>query len=99
MLQSDPRRSIMPLPLDLDAYLRRIGCRGPRPGPDLHALRAIHALHVDAIPFENLSPLLGMEVALDCAALQEKLLAAGRGGWCFEHNTLLQHALTSLGFK
>jgi N-hydroxyarylamine O-acetyltransferase len=83
---------------DLDAYLRRIGYHGPQPGPDLPTLRAIHALHVDAIPFENLSPLLGMDVALDLPALRQKLLADGRGGWCFEHNTLLQHALAELGF-
>jgi N-hydroxyarylamine O-acetyltransferase len=83
---------------ELDAYLRRIGYRGPEPGPDLQTLCAIHALHVDAIPFENLSPLLGMDVALDLPALRQKLLADGRGGWCFEHNTLLQHALAELGF-
>ena len=83
---------------ELDAYLRRIGHRGPQPGPDLPTLRAIHALHVAAIPFENLSPLLGMDVALDLPALRRKLLADGRGGWCFEHNTLLQHALDELGF-
>ena len=89
----------MPQPsLDLDAYLGRIGYRGLKPGADQPTLRAIHALHVAAIPFENLSPLLGMEVALDPAALQDKLLASGRGGWCFEHNLLLQHALRALGF-
>lgn len=83
---------------ELDAYLRRIGYHGPLPGPDLPTLRAIHALHVAAIPFENLSPLLGMDVALDLPALRQKLLADGRGGWCFEHNILLQHALAELGF-
>ena len=83
---------------ELDAYLHRIGYRGPEPGPDLQTLCAIHALHVDAIPFENLSPLLGMDMALDLPALRQKLLADGRGGWCFEHNTLLQHALAELGF-
>jgi N-hydroxyarylamine O-acetyltransferase len=85
---------------DLDAYLRRIGYRGEgRPGPDECSLRAIHALHVAAIPFENLSPLLGDEVSLDLGALQDKLLARGRGGWCFEHNLLLQQALQAIGFS
>lgn len=83
---------------ELDAYLRRIAYHGREPGPDLQTLRAIHELHVAAIPFENLSPLLGMQVALDLPALCQKLLIDGRGGWCFEHNTLLQHALTALGF-
>jgi len=85
---------------DLDAYLRRIGYEADgRPGPDEQGLRVIHALHVAAIPFENLSPLLGEEVALDLGALQDKLLARGRGGWCFEHNLLLQQMLQALGFS
>jgi arylamine N-acetyltransferase len=25
--------------------------------------------------------------------------AIGRGGWCFEHNTLFRHALEALGFS
>lgn len=36
---------------------------------------------------------------LDAAALEAKLVAAGRGGYCFEHNLLLAEALTALGFE
>jgi N-hydroxyarylamine O-acetyltransferase len=84
--------------LDLDAYLARIGYTGPRT-PTLATLEAIHALHPAAIPFENLNPLLGWPVSLDVDALEQKLVAGGRGGWCFEHNTLLRHALEALGFS
>ncbi len=73
--------------LDLDAYLDRIKYGGPRT-PTLETLQRIHALHPAAIPFENLNPLLGWPVALDVETLQAKLVSAGRGGWCFEHNTL-----------
>jgi len=52
--------------IDLDAYFARIGYAGART-PDLATLRAIHALHPAAIPFENLDPLLGRPVPLDQA--------------------------------
>jgi N-hydroxyarylamine O-acetyltransferase len=83
---------------DLSAYLARIGYDGPRT-PTLETLRAIQFLHPQAIPFENLNPLLGMPVRLDIESLQEKLVRSRRGGYCFEHNTLLSHALRALGFR
>jgi N-hydroxyarylamine O-acetyltransferase len=84
--------------IDLDAYLRRIGFAG-RARADLATLRDIHRLHADAIPFENLSALVGEPIALDPAALEAKLVRAGRGGWCFEQNLLLAHALEAIGFE
>jgi N-hydroxyarylamine O-acetyltransferase len=62
-------------------------------------LRAVHALHPAAIPFENLNPLLGTPVALDIDSLQSKLVTGGRGGWCFEQNALFRHALEALGYS
>lgn len=88
----------MPSKFELDAYLARIGYAGPRT-PTLDTLQAVHALHPAAIAFENLNPLLGWPVPLDVDSLQAKLVAGGRGGWCFEHNTLLRHALEALGFS
>jgi N-hydroxyarylamine O-acetyltransferase len=83
---------------DLDAYLCRIGYEGPRE-PTLPALRAIVAGHSAAIPFENIDVLLKRGVRLDMAALQSKLVRRRRGGYCFEHNTLLEAALRALGFS
>ncbi len=83
---------------DLDAYLDRLGYAGPHT-PSLDTLEALHALHPAAIPFENLNPLLRWPVALDAESLQAKMVAGGRGGWCFEQNTLFRHALQSLGFS
>jgi N-hydroxyarylamine O-acetyltransferase len=88
----------MPAELDLDAYLERIGFRGSRQA-SVETLEALHALHPAAIPFENLNPLLGWPVALDLASLQAKMVAGGRGGWCFEHNGLFRAALEALGFS
>src|SRR5205085_3429182 len=85
-------------PFDLDAYLARVGYDGPR-APTLDVLRAVHLAHAQAIPFENLDPLLRRPVPLDAEALQAKMVRGGRGGWCFEHNLLFRHALTALGFR
>jgi len=84
--------------VDLEAYLARIGFEG-RAAPTLETLARIHALHVDRIPFENLSPFLGEAPALDVASLQAKLVESGRGGWCFEHNLLLAAMLEAIGFR
>jgi N-hydroxyarylamine O-acetyltransferase len=85
-------------PLDLSAYLARIRYDGPRT-PTLETLRAIQFLHPQAIPFENLNPLLGQPVKLDLESLQQKLVRSRRGGYCFEHNALFAQALKALGFR
>ncbi len=87
----------MPDTFRLTEYLERIGIDGPVK-PDLPTLTAIHAAHVDAIPFEGLDPFLGRQVKLDLAAIQEKILFNRRGGYCFEQNTLLKAALEAIGF-
>jgi N-hydroxyarylamine O-acetyltransferase len=83
---------------DLDAYCARIGYSGSRRAT-LDTLAAIHLHHAKAIPFENLNPLLGWPVRLDAQSLQQKLVHEGRGGYCFEQNLLLSHALQALGFQ
>ena len=84
--------------LDLDAYLARIGYHGPREAT-LPVLRDLHRLHAAAIAFENLSPLMDEPVSLALADLEAKLVRGGRGGYCYEHNTLLWAALAALGFQ
>lgn len=85
------------MPLNLDAYLERIGYRGER-APTLPVIHAICAAHVQAIPFENLDVLLGRGISLADEAVDGKLVHGGRGGYCFEQNTLLLRALLALGF-
>jgi N-hydroxyarylamine O-acetyltransferase len=84
--------------LDLDAYLARIGHRGGRE-PTLQTLRALHFAHATQIPFENLDILLGRPIRIDLDSLQQKLVAGGRGGYCFEQNTLFAAALSEMGFE
>jgi N-hydroxyarylamine O-acetyltransferase len=82
----------------LTEYLKRIRLNGPV-GPDLPTLAAIHAAHVEAIPFEGLDPFLGRQVKLDLPGIQEKILSNRRGGYCFEQNALLKAALEAIGFR
>lgn len=84
--------------IDLDAYRRRIAYDGDGT-PTLATLRAIHARHPAAIPFENLDPLLRRTPSLDPEALRRKLVDGGRGGWCYEQNGTLRLVLEALGFR
>jgi N-hydroxyarylamine O-acetyltransferase len=83
--------------IDLDRYFARIGL-APRRDATRATLDAIIAAHVTAIPFENLDVLLDRRIDLEPAAIEQKLIVDRRGGYCFEHNTLLLHVLEQLGF-
>jgi N-hydroxyarylamine O-acetyltransferase len=83
--------------IDLDQYLVRIGYSGSL-DPTVETLCGLHLAHVTNIPFENLDILLGRAISLDLHSLEAKLVACGRGGYCFEHNTLFGAVLESLGF-
>jgi N-hydroxyarylamine O-acetyltransferase len=82
---------------DLDAYLARIGWRGSLE-PSLETLKGLTRAHITRIPFENVDVLLGRGIRIDLDSVASKLVAAGRGGYCFEHGTLFQAVLERLGF-
>ncbi|MEV5238437.1 arylamine N-acetyltransferase [Streptomyces cinnamoneus] len=84
--------------LDLDAYLDRIGYTGER-APTRETLRGLQRAHVTSIPFENVNAVLGLPVLLDVEAVQDKLVRARRGGYCYEHVVLFAAALERLGFE
>ncbi|MBQ1036762.1 arylamine N-acetyltransferase [Micromonospora sp. C81] len=84
--------------LDLDAYLRRVGYRGPTT-PDGMTLRNLHRAHIAAITFENLDVMLGRGVEVDLPRVQDKLVHAGRGGYCYEHGVLFGAVLQHLGYR
>jgi N-hydroxyarylamine O-acetyltransferase len=83
--------------LKLDAYLARIGYAGGLE-PTLETLRALHFAHASSVPFENIDIVLGRAILLGLGDLQDKLVTARRGGYCFEQNALFAAALESLGF-
>jgi len=84
--------------LDLAAYLARIEYAG-RLDCSLQTLQGLHLAHATHVPFENLDILLGRPIDLDLASLQAKLVGAGRGGYCFEQNSLFAAVLEAIGFS
>jgi len=83
--------------LDLDAYLARINYKGPST-PTYDTLAGILRAHIDSIPFESFDVLLGRPIRLDPEALQAKIITRRRGGYCFEHASLMHFALEGIGF-
>lgn len=82
--------------LDLDAYFARIGRAGDTDRrPTVEVLRSVHRAHMLGIPFENLEPLLGSAPSLALPDLERKLVRSERGGYCYEHNTLLAAVLAA----
>jgi N-hydroxyarylamine O-acetyltransferase len=84
--------------LQLHRYLRRIGYGGPL-SPTRQTLHNLHRAHLLAIPFENIDVQLGTVPSLEPDAIFEKIVARGRGGWCFEMNLLFAWALRTVGIR
>lgn len=83
---------------DLDAYFARIGDDGSREA-NLATLNRIVEAHVRRIPFENLDILIGRGISVEPADIERKLVHEGRGGYCFEQNSLLESVLGALGYE
>ncbi len=81
----------------LGEYLARIGVSGPLEATAA-TLQRLHLGHREAFLFENLSIQRGGGVSLSLPDLERKFLDEGRGGYCFEHNTLFAAALGEIGF-
>ncbi len=84
--------------MNVDAYLERIGHRGPLT-PTAETLRRLHVAHLLTVPFENLSIHAGETVVLEDAALFDKVVGRRRGGFCYELNGLFAALLRALGFR
>ena len=79
----------------LNDYLRRIGVAPPL-GRDADTLRRLHRAHREAFLFENLTIQSGGAISLVLEDLERKFLDEGRGGYCFEHNTLFAAVLDAI---
>jgi N-hydroxyarylamine O-acetyltransferase len=82
---------------DRDAWLDRIAYKGPRT-PGLETLQGVVEAHSATISYESIDVLLDRPPKLDLGSLQRKMIADGRGGYCFEQNILFRGGLRSLGF-
>lgn len=83
---------------DLDRYLRKIGLSADDITHDAAGLGRLQQAQMKAIAFENMDPLSGIVPSLDGDAVWQKLVVAGRGGYCLELNRLFGDALDALGF-
>jgi N-hydroxyarylamine O-acetyltransferase len=86
------------LPLNIQAYLDRIGYHGPL-APTAATLRALHLAHLYTVPFENLDIGLGRPLSLELPALFDKIVTRRRGGFCYELNGLFAWLLRALGYS
>lgn len=82
--------------MDIDRYFARIGLTA-RPAADPAGIAALQSAHRLAIGFENLDVMLGRPIRIDAASVFDKLVARGRGGYCFEQNRLFSDVLSILG--
>ena len=83
--------------LDLDGYLRRLGVAAREPSAE--ALAELHEAHVRTFTFDNIDVLLGRHAGVSLDAVQQKFVVRGRGGYCFEHATIVAAALERLGYQ
>lgn len=81
----------------LHDYLKATGAARPET-PSLAALREWHVAHRERFLFDNLAIQAGGAVSVALADVERKFLDEGRGGYCFEHNTLFAAALRACGF-
>jgi N-hydroxyarylamine O-acetyltransferase len=84
--------------MDIQAYLDRIGYRGPLT-LTAETLRALQVAHLQTVPFENLSIHAGQPIVLDDPSLFDKVVVRRRGGFCYELNGLFAALLRALGFQ
>src|SRR5258705_280316 len=66
---------------------------------DCAANCGVVAAHSATISYESIDVLLDRPPKLDLGSLQQKMIAGGRGGYCFEQNMLFRAGLRSLGFR
>lgn len=83
--------------LDLEGYLQRLAVPTRQPGRK--ALAELLEAHVRTFTFDNIDVLLGQHRGVDLDTIQRKFVTRGRGGYCFEHSTLVAAALERLGYQ
>jgi N-hydroxyarylamine O-acetyltransferase len=81
----------------LHDYLERVRVSEPL-SADRESLRTLHVAHREAFLFENVSIQTGGGISVALEDIERKFLDEGRGGYCFEHNTLFSAVLREVGF-
>ncbi|KAH7948156.1 hypothetical protein HPB52_018822 [Rhipicephalus sanguineus] len=81
-----------------ESYLRYLGACKPTE-PTLDYLDRLIKVQLERVTFENLDVLLERRVSLDAEAVFGKVTGRGRGGYCFELNSLFGRLLQALGYS
>ncbi|HEY6761620.1 MAG TPA: arylamine N-acetyltransferase [Baekduia sp.] len=81
----------------IDDLLTHIGL-DHRPDTDAAGLRRVHRAFLETVSYDGITAQLGEHRPLDPEALVERMLSTGRGGYCFEINTILLTLLRGVGF-
>jgi N-hydroxyarylamine O-acetyltransferase len=82
----------------IDELLRHIGI-DDRPALDAEGLARVHRAFLSTLAYDGLTAQLGEHRPIDPMGLVERSLTTGRGGYCFEINTVLLTLLRELGFE
>jgi len=80
-----------------DRYLAHLGIDDPGP-PSAAALRELHRVHLDRVPYENLEIQLGRPTTIDPQESAARIVT-GRGGYCYHLNGAFGALLASLGYR
>lgn len=65
---------------------------------DLDLIRQIQSRHIAKYSFNSLAVVLSQDISIESEPVFQKIVAQGRGGYCFEHNKLVFDVLSELGF-
>ena len=83
--------------LDTAAYLRRLRVAHPGP-PSVAGLHALHAAHVERIPYEVIEIALQRPTTVDPHDSARRILDRWRGGYCYHLNGAFSLLLGALGY-
>ncbi|MEV4808117.1 arylamine N-acetyltransferase [Nonomuraea sp. NPDC049421] len=85
--------------METTAYLARLGLPSLLGAPpSAEALRALHAAHVERVPYEALEIWLGRPTTVDPLDSAARILR-GRGGYCYHLNGAFSALLAALGYR
>ena len=95
---SPPRRLAGVHDLDVPGYLARLRIADPG-RPSIAALTALHQAHVERVPYETLAIQLATPTSIDPFESAWRIVAGGRGGYCYHLNGAFSLLLQALGYE
>lgn len=84
--------------MDINKYLTRLNLNRSEGLVGINGLRTLHHAHYHNIPFENIDIYFDQEIPFSLEYFFKKIVGNDRGGFCFEHNSLMHWALKELGY-